>query len=127
MANEYSEAYQSFESLVEGGVHVEQSNRTVDTVKELYEEDEVLCENMWQDHIDAEGLSGYISVEDILGGECTKYVLERHAHNNFTNGNHKDFIANVEEIGDDFLDYLEEEVEEKDELKMLRRIAHNFL
>ncbi|MCY9874616.1 hypothetical protein [Vibrio barjaei] len=64
----YVTAYETLTSIAEAGVHLENVNKTVHSVKDWYEEDETSIEEEWSKIIDQANLYSLLSVEDILDG-----------------------------------------------------------
>lgn len=110
MANEYLNAWENFNSLVEEGLTLSFGERKVKvhSVNEYFEEDEVACEEQWANIQSDNGLSCVISAEDALNGEDLIHVLERQAEDSFISETFDDFGERIQELNlEDFLDYLE--------------------
>ncbi|WP_029792865.1 hypothetical protein [Vibrio parahaemolyticus] len=77
--------------------------------------------------MDSESISPLVTIEDILNGEDLRYLLEEDALTSFQNGQFKQFKNQIENLNDldDFLDYLKENSELEEEVKILRWLVLN--
>ncbi|EGQ9131524.1 hypothetical protein GA069_16920 [Vibrio parahaemolyticus] len=131
MANEYKNLFERFESTVEEGISLGRvpfvGEVTVHSVREFYDTDEIACEEQWSNLMDSESISPLVTIEDILNGEDLRYLLEEDALTSFQNGQFKQFKNQIENLNDldDFLDYLKENSELEEEVKILRWLVLN--
>ena len=128
MANEYQQAFESFELSFEP---MDTSHSGVssfaDTLQDWLDQDETEAEEAFANYLDSESLELLVTLEDCLNGIDLGFVLEEQAHDSFVNGQFEQFKSQYRNLCPvDFQTYMEQNIDDKEQLKILKWLLINL-